>query len=142
MPVTITILSATTARWFFKQTVNDLELLKKRQVMVADRQAVEISEIENLTSIATIVVFIVSIVFTIGLGFALIRYTDNAFTQLKQGTIIIGGGNLDYRIPLKTNDELGQAAAAFNTMSAKLQHAISEVERARRKCRSSEPGEE
>ncbi len=115
----------------FKQVMNDLEILNENQVMVADRQTIEISEIENLTNLITFIVFITSIVMTIGLGIVLIRYTTEAFTQLKKGTVIIGGGDLNYRIPLKGKDEIGQVAEAFNDMSAKLQSAITEVQLAR-----------
>ena len=115
----------------FKQVMNDLEYLDKKQVKVADRQASEIEQIQSLTNKITFTVFFVSIVLTIGLGFFLIRYTGNAFKQLKKGTIIIGSGNLDYRIPLKARDEVGEVAEAFNAMSAKLQHAIAEVHQAK-----------
>jgi signal transduction histidine kinase/CheY-like chemotaxis protein len=50
---------------------------------------------------------------------------------LKKGAILIGGGELDYRIPVTSRDELGEVAKAFNTMSAKLQNAMTEVRRAK-----------
>jgi signal transduction histidine kinase/DNA-binding response OmpR family regulator len=115
----------------FKQVMNDIQYLEKKQVKVADRQAGEIEQIQSLTNKITFTVFFASIVLTIGLGFFLIRYTGNAFKQLKNGTIIIGGGDLDYRIPLRARDEVGEVAEAFNDMSAKLQHAISEVQQAK-----------
>jgi len=61
----------------------------------------------------------------------LIRYTNNALSQLKQGSVIIGGGNLEYRIPVVSKDELGEVAKAFNTMAAKMQNAIKESTHAR-----------
>lgn len=115
----------------FQQVTNDLDLLKQLQVKQADRQAVEIADIEYLTSLITYIVFVTSIVLTIGLGYFLLRYTTEAFTELKEGTVIIGGGDLDYRIPVSKKGELGEVAQAFNAMSAKLQHAIAEVRRAK-----------
>lgn len=115
----------------FKEVAYNLESLKQKQIQVADRQAFDIAEIESLTNKITITVFIISIILTIGLGVALIRYTNGALRQLKRGTIIIGGGDLDYRIPLKHRDELGEVAEAFNNMSAKLQNAVAEVRRAK-----------
>ena len=111
----------------FKQVINDLEYLKKRQTHVTDQHAIEIEEIESLTNNITFTVFFSSIILIIGFGFFLIRYTGNAFKQLKKGTIIIGSGDLDYRIPLTNRDEVGEVAEAFNAMSEKLQHAIAEV---------------
>ncbi len=115
----------------FRQVSNDLEQLKNSQITVADHQVIEIAEIESLTNKITLSIFITSITVTIGLGIFLIRYTNSALRQLKRGTIIIGGGDLNYRIPLRNRDELGELAEAFNTMSAKLQHAITEVQRAK-----------
>lgn len=116
---------------FYRQAINDLEYFKKRLVKVSDRQVVEIADIESLTNSITITVFITSIILTIGLGVFLIRYTNGALRQLKKGTIIIGGGDLNYRIPLKNRDELGEVAEAFNAMSAKLQQAVNEVQQAK-----------
>ena len=115
----------------FRQAINDIEQLKKMQVKVADRQVIEIAEIESLTNKITITIFFTSVVLTIGLGVMLIRYTNSALRQLKRGTIIIGRGDLDYRIPLRSRDELGEVSEAFNAMSAKLQRAIAEVHRAK-----------
>jgi signal transduction histidine kinase/CheY-like chemotaxis protein len=115
----------------FKQVQSDLEYLKQRQIKVADQQTVEISKIETLTNNITIVVFITSIILTIGLGIFLIRYTNSALQRLKHGAITIGRGDLDYRIPVKNRDELGEVAIAFNTMSEKLQQAIAEVRQAK-----------
>ncbi|MGK0498875.1 MAG: signal transduction histidine kinase/DNA-binding response OmpR family regulator [Oceanicoccus sp.] len=114
----------------FKQISNDLEYLEKKQIQLADRQSVEIDKIESLTNNITFTIFFTSIIFTIGLGFSLIRYTDNAFKQLKKGTIIIGGGDLDYRIPLRNRDEVGEVAQAFNAMSSKLQTAVNQAHHA------------
>jgi signal transduction histidine kinase len=116
----------------YRQAVNDLQYLKMKQAQVTDRQVEEIAKIESLTNNITMVVFLISIVLTIGLGFFLVRYTNGALQQLKLGTVIIGGGNLKYRIPVKTHDELGEVAEAFNTMSNKLQQAITEVHQARK----------
>ena len=118
----------------FKQVINDLEQLEKKQTYAIDQYSVEIEEIESLTNNITFTVFFFSVILIIGLGFFLIRYTGNAFKQLKKGTIIIGSGNLDYRIPLKNRDEVGQVAEAFNAMSEKLQHAIAEVQRTKEKA--------
>jgi signal transduction histidine kinase/DNA-binding response OmpR family regulator len=111
----------------YRQVLNDLELQRKALVEMADREAVEINDIEEVTNRITVVVFIISIIFTIGLGVFLIRYTNREFRRLKVGANIIGGGNLDYRIPITTRDELGAVGESFNAMSAKLNHAIKEV---------------
>lgn len=115
----------------YKQIINDLEQLKAVQVNIADQQALAIAEIESLTNTITIGVFILSFVLTIGLGFFLVRYTNKALMSLKEGAIIIGGGDLSYRIPVMAKDELGAVAEAFNAMSAKLHYAVAQVQQAK-----------
>ena len=115
----------------YRQVLNDLEAQKKSLVQTADLETIEISDIENLTNRITIVVFIVSIILTIGLGVFLIRYTNREFLRLKTGANIIGAGNLDYRSPITSRDELGEVGESFNAMSAKLNHAIKEAHRAK-----------
>ena len=41
--------------------------------------------------------------------------------KLKEGTEIIGNGNLEYKINIKSKDELGQLALSFNKMTENLQ---------------------
>lgn len=91
----------------YRKILNELEVHKETLVKIADHETIEINSIEQLTNGITIVVFIISIIFTIGLGVFLIRYTDREFHRLKTGANIIGNGNLDYRIPITTRDELG-----------------------------------
>lgn len=115
----------------YRQIISDLNNLDEGLVKLADRQALNIKKIESLTNRFTISVFLLSIILTIGLGVFLIRYTNNALTQLKEGSLIIGGGNLEYRIPVVNKDELGEVAQAFNTMSAKMHNAIKEATHAK-----------
>ncbi len=115
----------------FRQVANDLDQLEKQQIQEADVQSAAIDDIIELTNRITIAVFITSIILTIGLGFFLIRYTNTALRALKKGAIVIGGGDMDYRIPVVNRDELGEVAEAFNAMTARLQHAVKEVRRAK-----------
>lgn len=43
--------------------------------------------------------------------------------QLSKGAEIVGGGNLDYRMAIKTKDEFGELGRAFNQMAESLQKA-------------------
>ncbi|MDB4303263.1 ATP-binding protein [Desulfosarcina sp.] len=48
--------------------------------------------------------------------------------KIERGTKIIGEGDLEYRIPLRRKDELGQLANAFNDMTAQLKVSKDEIE--------------
>ena len=79
----------------------------------------------------TIIVFLSSIFFTSFLGFLLIRHTNESLRRLREGTVRIGGGDLDYRITVPGGDEFGQLAQAFNDMSDQLRRAVQEVHEAK-----------
>lgn len=47
--------------------------------------------------------------------------------ELVRGTEIVGGGHLDHRIDVKTGDEFGHLAAAFNRMTENLQGSAKQL---------------
>jgi len=47
--------------------------------------------------------------------------------ELQRGTTIIGSGNLDHRILVKSQDELGELAASFNAMADSLKESNDEL---------------
>jgi len=55
------------------------------------------------------------------LSHGLLRSTRMSIYKLKEGTEIIGNGNLEYKINIKSKDELGQLALSFNKMTENLQ---------------------
>ena len=48
------------------------------------------------------------------------RTINHSLGMLAEGTAIIAGGNLDYRIPVRGEDEISQLSRAFNAMTAEL----------------------
>jgi PAS domain S-box-containing protein len=64
------------------------------------------------------------------LSIFLARGITRPVRQLAQGAGEIGRGNLDYRIPAKRGDEIGQLAGAFNQMAADLRQSLQENARA------------
>lgn len=55
-----------------------------------------------------------------------------ALTNLKNGTEIIAGGKLDYRVHIESNDEIGQLSHSFNQMGGALQESYAALERSNR----------
>ncbi len=94
----------------------------------------EIDQAIQFTNNLTILVFLASIFVTSITGFMLIRYTNKSLDRLKEGTIRLGSGNLDYHIPVESNDELGELAAAFNAMSDQLRYVMEELQLAKQKA--------
>jgi len=59
-------------------------------------------------------------IFLILLSFYLAKKVTNPIKELKKGVRIIGKGNLDYQIKLKTGDEIEDLGNAFNQMAEDL----------------------
>lgn len=96
-----------------------------RSVVVAERAVL-------LNSLA---LFVVTFFIAIFISFYLTKKITNPMEKLKQGAEIIGRGNLDYQIEVKTIDEVGKLAETFNKMTDELrisQEALKEeLERAK-----------
>lgn len=55
--------------------------------------------------------------------------------QLVLGTEMVAKGNLNYEVPVKTKDEIGELAASFNKMAKDLQISSAELEESERQYR-------
>jgi methyl-accepting chemotaxis protein len=53
--------------------------------------------------------------------FLTIRSVTRPLVKLREGTAIVGAGNLDFRLGVTTRDEIGELARAFDHMTEKLQ---------------------
>jgi len=109
-----------------------LKELEQRQDFIAVQRANVIDRTIELTDRITVLGFITSIFLTATLGYFLVRYTNDSLKRLKRGTQRLGAGELDYRIEdIDDEGELGDLAAAFNSMSEKLRHAIDQEKEAK-----------
>jgi signal transduction histidine kinase len=76
-----------------------------------------------------------SILLLLGLGMAVLasliigRRVVRPVEMLRQGAARIGAGDLDYRLEIKTGDELQALADEFNRMTAQLQESHANLER-------------
>ena len=62
-------------------------------------------------------IFGISTVIAMLVGGLVLRYLVRGLNKLKEGAEQVGHRRLDFRIDLKTNDELGELASAFNEMA-------------------------
>jgi PAS domain S-box-containing protein len=79
-----------------------------------------ISEDAEHTRSRLIILSLVTLFFTIGFALALGRYLTKQLNALIAGTEALSNGQLDYRIKITSNDELGITASAFNRMADQL----------------------
>ncbi|MFO7445858.1 MAG: HAMP domain-containing sensor histidine kinase [Ignavibacteriaceae bacterium] len=70
---------------------------------------------------------IVTVATAITCGIFIILLVNRPMRKLYKGIEEIGSGNLDYRITIKSKDELGKMAHRFNEMSSRLQDAYESI---------------
>jgi len=73
--------------------------------------------------------FLATLVVVAGLVFWLSRMMTDPIKRLTRGSEIIGGGNLDYKVEVKTGDELETLANSFNKMASDLKSYTEELRR-------------
>lgn len=66
--------------------------------------------------------------FFVGAGFLFTRSLLNPIENVKNAAVEIAGGNLDKKIEVTSQDEVGQLASAFNEMGEKLKEAYTSLE--------------
>jgi len=97
-----------------------LEIGKKKWTFWLGFSLTEIGEIKKHITL----LILVSSAAVLGLGvilYVVIKHFMKPFSDLTQGALSIGGGNLSHRVAVKSKDELGQLANAFNKMVTDLQ---------------------
>jgi serine phosphatase RsbU (regulator of sigma subunit) len=80
------------------------------------------------------------VLYVIAIGFAalMIFSIARSTARLTRGSRQVANGNLDWRIPVKRHDQLGDLAASFNTMTASVQRMLAEVGEKERMARELE----
>ena len=63
------------------------------------------------------------------IAIAITRSVTRPIKTLHEGTEIVGGGNLDYKIGMKAKDEIGQLARAFDKMTRNLNRTTTGVDK-------------
>lgn len=84
----------------------------------------------------TVVLSACMIIVALVLAVCLSKVLADPVKKLLRGTHEISGGNLDYRIKIRSRDEIGELAYNFNKMSEILKEQISRLRKAEEKYRS------
>src|SRR3954468_17289790 len=86
--------------------------------------AAEISRSKNIKLIT-----IASLIIAIALGAALlaIRRVAQRLNQLTEGARLVSAGDLEYKVPVTSRDELGALAKMFNKMTADLKRSFATI---------------
>jgi diguanylate cyclase (GGDEF)-like protein len=86
---------------------------------------------------AMLVLLLLALGITTGVAYVLARAITQPLDELAQGAMAISEGRFDYHIPVRSKDEVGQLALAFNKMTGHLSTTISELSWSRDQLRKS-----
>ncbi len=86
---------------------------------------------------AMVFLLLFALVATTALAALLARLITQPLEELAEGAMAISEGRFDHRIPVRSKDEVGQLAMAFNEMTSRLSTTISELSLSRDQLRRS-----
>ncbi len=95
--------------------------LKERQEFQVAEASAHFAEIQRVTRQLSVAIFALSLTVAIAIAWWISRHIATRLEELRQGATRIGSGNLDCRIPVRSNDELGRLSENFNLMAEKLE---------------------
>jgi len=87
---------------------------------LAEEAHAEVTEAQNLAANLTVILMIVLAITVTTSSLVVARSISKPLDELTKGAEIIGTGDLEHKVEVKSKDELGQLAAAFNKMTASL----------------------
>jgi serine phosphatase RsbU (regulator of sigma subunit) len=107
---------------FSKTVLNKLDRRKIGAVIIGLSDIVIRNEREDLIKFI-IPISLIFLAISVAGAVVLASITIRPVKALTKGAEIIGKGDLDYRIEIKTRDELGRLAGEFNQMTAQIKEA-------------------
>lgn len=107
---------------FSRTVLNKIDRRKIGTVIIGLSDSVIRNEINNLVWII-VPISLVFLLISIAGSIIMATLTIRPVKALSRGAEIIGKGNLDHRIEIKSRDELGQLAREFNQMTAQIKEA-------------------
>jgi signal transduction histidine kinase len=123
---------------FFQQLTTLESLFQEQVVTAANRTSAaatqRAADSAALTQTALLALLAGSVIVGASATYFITRHVSSGVNSLKRGAEAIGSGDLAYRIPDASPDELGELATAFNNMAEKAQANIQHLETARREA--------
>lgn len=81
------------------------------------------------TALLTFLIFLIMLIVILLISLSLSSQIIEPIKSLQQGSRYLGEGNFNYRLQLKTGDEIEELANSFNSMATNLQQAFTRLER-------------
>ena len=109
-----------------------LKPVEDTQSKIADSTAINSDYINHqITSMRNTFVIIITamIILVCFIAYTLAKRISKPIIALNEGAKIVGGGNLDYHLDVKTGDEIQDLANSFNKMTSDLKIHIQELQK-------------
>lgn len=90
-----------------------------------------ISDLSRQVLLSELLLLILALLATGTLGYWLARLITRPLDELSEGARAIAEGRFDYEIPVRSSDEVGELALAFNNMTHQLRGTITELSSSR-----------
>jgi signal transduction histidine kinase len=108
-----------------RQQLADLIALQSRKITqaaadMATESTVEMADVNRKTAVFFPVFAVAMVAITVWFSMRIRRSIEVPMKLLRQGTEIIGSGNLDHKVATSAHDELGDLSRAFDDMTEKL----------------------
>jgi diguanylate cyclase (GGDEF)-like protein len=111
--------------------------LQDNTTIVASMDLAPINSTSGRVLTAMLALLLIALMITTGVAYVLARAITQPLDELAQGAMAISEGRFDYHIPVRSKDEVGQLALAFNKMTGHLSQTISELSWSRDQLRKS-----
>ena len=116
--------------------IGDLLAIRSRPfgsgpVLVASASRLQTKQAQSSTIGALLTVVAISVLMAALLGWLLARVTTRPLAELSEAALNVAGGRLDTKIEVRSRDEVGKLALAFNTMTDELRTYINALQDSR-----------
>ncbi|HQS57867.1 MAG: hypothetical protein B7Y56_05690 [Gallionellales bacterium 35-53-114] len=104
-----------------------IDSLIQLQINGAKTEYERVEKLTKIIRVAAIIIIIVGLTLSIGLGLIITRSVNSGVKELAQTAKKLANGELTSRVNWDSNDELGDVGRAFNQMASEFSTLISQV---------------
>jgi len=102
------------------QLLINSQLIISESSKLSEKSLQEITQTQELINTLALILMIIITMIITSTSLITVRSISKPLDKLTKGTEIIGKGNLEYKIDVKSKDEIGELATAFNKMTNNL----------------------
>jgi GAF domain-containing protein/HAMP domain-containing protein len=111
-----------------QQLANEVDILVEEVKVIEESANVAVASARRAAVLYLVSVIALTLALTYTMQWVTIRRIARPVEHLTQGAIRLASGHLSDRVPVESDDELGQLANSFNRMAERLQLSYGELE--------------